>query len=540
MPLNTPVPQRQVGNTTQQLVAKKGVARQIVVDTDKNTIVVMDSETYGGHPLAKEERKIKSASPNLKINGGEEADLSGDIVITVLPGYMATGFEFVENPEGKPAGKYLEITYSDGEGNSSVAYVDAALLVDTYKSGNGVIISGDNVISVDPTKVSAGAFAAENGGLEVTDDGRLAVALGPGLSLVSGQLSVAGYPLVSQTRKIVSGSPNVRINGGDDASLSGDVEISVLPGTVPTGMSLVKNSAGNTGIYLKIDYVDTTGAASSYLVDMGMLADDYTAGNGITIEDRVVSVNDSQLPKWGDVVDGPLPDDYDAIQLADGATVAFDCGEPPSDAVYLNDVYNAEEYILQSGDWVAPVTGWYAVTLVSGGWGGYVFGTSSQVNLYSGRSGYFIDQLVYLTKGQVVPVTIGAGGKGVYKPDTSYNVDDYNLTIGGNTTFGDIDIVNSPKKVFERMNTTSYINTGANYDLILNAVLGSFYGAGGNVRTCTFDPSVNVANDGIQGAVIVRYYDPAKDKNISVDAATATTIADLQRQINELRGMING
>lgn len=540
MPLNTPVPQRQVGNTTQQLVAKKGVARQIVVDTDKNTIVVMDSETYGGHPLAKEERKIKSASPNLKINGGEEADLSGDIVITVLPGYMATGFEFVENPEGKPAGKYLEITYSDGEGNSSIAYVDAALLVDTYKSGNGVIISGDNVISVDPTKVSAGAFAAENGGLEVTDDGRLAVALGPGLSLVSGQLSVAGYPLVSQTRKIVSGSPNVRINGGDDASLSGDVEISVLPGTVPTGMSLVKNPAGNTGIYLRIDYIDTSGAASSYLVDMGMLADDYTAGNGITIEDRVVSVNDSQLPKWGDVVDGPLPDDYDAIQLADGATVAFDCGEPPSDAVYLNDVYNAEEYILQSGDWVAPVTGWYAVTLVSGGFGGYVFGTAAQKGLYSGRSGYFIDKLVFLTKGQVVPVTIGAGGKGVYKPDTSYNVDDYNLTIGGNTTFGDIDIVNSPKKIFERLNNTSYVTISENCDLMVYPVLGSFYGTGGYARTCTFDPSMNRANDGIQGVAIVRYYDPAKDKNISVDAATATTIADLQRQINELRGMING
>lgn len=190
MPINTPVPLRQVGNTTEQLISKKGVAKQIVVDVTKNTVVVMDQATYGGHPLAKEEIKIKSASPNLKINGGAEANLAQDITITVLPGYMATGFEFVENPEGQPEGKYLEITYSDESGNSSKAYVDAALLVDTYKAGVGIIITGDNTISVDPTKISAGAFAAEDGGLEVTDDGKLKVAMGAGLTVVNGQLTL--------------------------------------------------------------------------------------------------------------------------------------------------------------------------------------------------------------------------------------------------------------------------------------------------------------------------------------------------------------
>lgn len=190
MALNTPVPIRQVGNTTEQLISKKSVSRQIVVDTDKNTVVVMDGATYGGHPLAKESVKIKSASPNLKINGGTIADLSGDITITVLPGYMATGFEFVENPEGEPAGKYLKITYSDGDGNSNYAYVNAALLVDTYSAGDGITISGDNVIAIDTATVSAGAFAAEDGGLEVTDDGKLQLSLGAGLKLVNGQLTL--------------------------------------------------------------------------------------------------------------------------------------------------------------------------------------------------------------------------------------------------------------------------------------------------------------------------------------------------------------
>lgn len=190
MAINTAVPIKQLGNTTEQLISKKGIARQLVVDTTKNTVVIMDGATNGGHPLAKEAIKIKSASPNLKINGGNEATLSSDITITLLPGYVPTGFAFVENPEGEPEGKYLEILYTDTDGEPGAYYVNAAILVDTYTAGSGIIVSGDNVISVDPTAISAGAFAAENGGLEVTDDGKLKLLLGEGLKLVDGQLTL--------------------------------------------------------------------------------------------------------------------------------------------------------------------------------------------------------------------------------------------------------------------------------------------------------------------------------------------------------------
>lgn len=149
MALNTPVAIQQVGNTTTELAAKTGVARQIVVDTTKNTLVVLDGSTAGGHPLAKESLKISSGSPNLKINGGAEATLSGDIVITMLPGYVPTGFAFVENPAGQTAGKYLEIKYTDQDGTAKSYFVDAAILVDTYTAGDGVAISGTNVVSLN-------------------------------------------------------------------------------------------------------------------------------------------------------------------------------------------------------------------------------------------------------------------------------------------------------------------------------------------------------------------------------------------------------
>lgn len=148
MALNTPNPQLQVTSTTSSLATKTGAAGQIVVDTTKQTLVVMDGATNGGHPLAKEAVKIKSASPNLKINGGTEANLGGDITITNLPGYVPTGMSFVKDPEGQPAGKYLKIDYTDENGDAQSYYINGALLEDNYQGGDGIDVSGTNVISV--------------------------------------------------------------------------------------------------------------------------------------------------------------------------------------------------------------------------------------------------------------------------------------------------------------------------------------------------------------------------------------------------------
>lgn len=218
MALNTPRAIQQVGNTTAELQAKTGVARQIVIDTTKNTVVVMDGTKGGGHPLAKETLKIKSGSPNLKINGGAEATLGGDITLTMLPGYVPTGFAFAENPAGQPAGKYLEIKYTDAAGEAKSYFVDAAILVDTYTAGAGIKISGDNVVSVDPSAVSSGAFAAPNGGLKVVGD-KLAVDAGDGVKVdaTSGKVMVD----VGDAVKIDGTSKKVTLDLGTGLKIEG-------------------------------------------------------------------------------------------------------------------------------------------------------------------------------------------------------------------------------------------------------------------------------------------------------------------------------
>lgn len=210
MALNTPHPIQQVGATTAALQAMAGTARQIVVDVTKNTVVVLDGSTAGGHPLAKESLKIKSGSPNLKINGGAEANLGQDIVITMLPGYVPTGFEFVTDPEGQDPGKYLAIKYTDTDGTSKVYYVPAAILVDTYTGGDGISISGTNVITV---KLGAGLKFDEG---KVVIDWDTVIDPDSLLVMKDGKLS---------TKSIVSADANNILKAGTDKGvfLPGDL-----------------------------------------------------------------------------------------------------------------------------------------------------------------------------------------------------------------------------------------------------------------------------------------------------------------------------
>lgn len=190
MPLTTPVPFKQPGASTQTLQAQTGAARQIVIDTTKNTLVVMDGMTPGGYPLALENTKIKSGSPNLRINDGDEATLYGDIVLTMRPGYVPEGFEFVRDPEGMDPGVYLLIKYQDENGQSLFYYVNANVLNNAYTAGDGVAISesgqvsaklgsglnfnAEGAIQIDPAALDLSNLIAEGGLLYIDENGKIA------------------------------------------------------------------------------------------------------------------------------------------------------------------------------------------------------------------------------------------------------------------------------------------------------------------------------------------------------------------------------
>lgn len=97
MAMNTNLPALILGNTTAELATKRGVARQVVADVAKNTLVLMDGAKNGGHPMAKEERRIISTSNALSLNNGVSADLSGDINLGFNPDAVPpTGYEAIK------------------------------------------------------------------------------------------------------------------------------------------------------------------------------------------------------------------------------------------------------------------------------------------------------------------------------------------------------------------------------------------------------------------------------------------------------------
>lgn len=360
---NTPISRKFLGNTTEELSALHGKEKQLVIDTVKNTAVVMDGSTMGGHPLAKEAVKIKSGTDGIKINDGTESNLASDITITADPSVC--------------------ITLHDGQ------------------------IDFD-----DPEQIE-----------EITEN------------------------------------------------------------------------------------------------------------------------------------------------LPNGQLVASDCCDNcPDDAVYINGNWNTEEWITESGPWTAPVTGWYEVMVIGGGEGGLVFDDRTpRISATGGASGEIYEGLRYYNKGQIIPVTIGAGGVGIIVEWGTYTTARY----GGDTLFDDItcrgqaqtggswkNITPGKKQQVPIINWTSIDNVHKN--AIINSP-GCYYGdnryadnnshgiptygSGGSAiavfdATSILDLTQTFARDGYQGAVRLRYYDAAKDKNISIDMASSVTIKELQAQLIALSARV--
>lgn len=174
-------PIRQYRGTTAQHAAYTGPSGELTVDTDKNVVVVQDGTTAGGHPMAREDRKI-IGSGGVTINGGSEATLAGDITIAVTV------------PETGTVSAGAGITVSTS-GTDTTVSVDSSWLQEQIISVAGEAItagdgltSSDNTLSVDETwlegKIDSALTDAVSGGLVIAGTG-IDVAVSGGDATVS-------------------------------------------------------------------------------------------------------------------------------------------------------------------------------------------------------------------------------------------------------------------------------------------------------------------------------------------------------------------
>lgn len=296
--------------------------------------------------------------------------------------------------------------------------------------------------------------------------------------------TLGGHPLAKEGTKIKSGSEDVIVNDGTEATLAGDVTIKNKP--------------------------------------------------------------------WGIALEGGFPDDPEeeaaiAERLPVGGFVTGLIPNGPEDAIPAP--YNTEEIITESGTWTAPVSAWYEVTCIGGGGGSGCWLNILQV--FGGGAGSRKTKLLYLEKGTQIPVSIGIGGTGTAG---SPLVDIYS-TYGGETSFGDISSLDidaiSWDINIQHFQTEKQIfcsglgpNGARAYDGQVVTGYNSFFdgkfpGGGASAVINLSDsssPKYNFGN-GAPGAVILRWYDPAKDTHLSIGYQLVTDlvarIAALEAKIKE-------
>lgn len=213
-----------------------GLAGQLLVDTTKKTLRVLDGTTAGGSVLVNEARKLKTDSENLlKFNAAAEADLSADVSVTVDKTALAAKLVSTK------ANNAIKIANATGEDN--LLYADSFDI-------DALVGSDEKVLYV---KNASGVKT-------------LATNLQFDYDKLTGKLTVKG--------------------GSDGTTLIKEMEI-------PTSLTLLKTAevvtdpAGqDPGTYLHFVFSTQAGAGhdtADVYVDVTDFIDVYTAGDGLQL-----------------------------------------------------------------------------------------------------------------------------------------------------------------------------------------------------------------------------------------------------------------
>lgn len=201
-----------------------------------------------------------------------------------------------------------------------------------------------------------------------------------------------------------------------------------------------------------------------------------------------------------------------ASELAGNGMIAKN-GKLNIDNNVIRVQFNTRDIIEESGEWEAPVTGTYRITVIGGGNGGNFRTDTNQA--WAGLGCGPIIKYKSYTKGQKINVTIGAAGLGYKHLSSAGNEDIIN---GGKTIFDDIECSTSDGK--QCITGDKYMQFNSSGTLVIAVCMGggmgggsnknaSNYGAGGGVYYLK-DGSINTATNGYQGCVIIEYFDPEK------------------------------
>jgi hypothetical protein len=238
--------QRRRGNTAQH-ASFTGLAGEITIDTDKNTVVVHDGSTAGGHPLA--------TQADVNALGG--ADITAVVAGDGLTGGATSGSATINVVGG--AG----ITVSADNVAVNATYVKG-LFSATDAGGDGSFSYSNGVFTyTGPSATEVRAHLTGGAGLTFTS-GTFAVGAGTGITVNADDVEVnAAYVkgLFSATDSggdgsfsysngvfTYTGPSQAEANSRIDARLSGTAGITYSSGAISVNQGYFDKTAGGTGL----------------------------------------------------------------------------------------------------------------------------------------------------------------------------------------------------------------------------------------------------------------------------------------------------
>lgn len=258
------------------MVDSEVVAASLVSEKDK-VLLIKDGEIVSELRLA-----YDATSRTISLLGKNDVPL-GDATITLpeIPG-IPTAAEFVDDPLGYPAGRYLYLQFRLADGTPKDLYLNVSPLVDVFTGGDGIVVNG-NVINVN-----------YNDTLRIIE-GQLAVYVSRLIALDDSFLYVAKNRINAQIGLVLNGR-TLTLTGINDAPVMA-VELPKDEGARPIGSDWLKeytpDGGGDTGTYLRLHYDDATGL-SDFLINFNPVL--FRPGQGLIEKDGKVIIN---LPENG-------------------------------------------------------------------------------------------------------------------------------------------------------------------------------------------------------------------------------------------------
>ena len=346
MARNTSAAIQQYRGTTEQHANYTGPIGEITVDTTKNTAVVQDGVTAGGHPLAKEAVTLRSWDVNVfEINGGVSETLAANeiqftlnnsrLAAAIAGDLVASNDPVLYVNEDSKIASTVSATYDVLTGDFKLLGNEEAVLSELTIPAAVSAVKAVNLLNGKPDESGEAIEGDYHVSMQFADgEGQWGTTVGVNFTTTK---EVASAAVAISAALATAGTSTVRawFNGQEaTAEVSGTTAtITFADGSVLafTNISATGTAVGAdvtftpavgliAGSYLCVTWALYDGTVSDTYIDMSDLVDVYTAGTGLTLTDNEFAVDESWLTTQI-TTQAPVPTGGDGITVTSEESV---------------------------------------------------------------------------------------------------------------------------------------------------------------------------------------------------------------------------